>query len=32
MLSKGHEYTVQNGTNRSNIGKTIYALAGRIQT
>ncbi len=27
MLSKGHEYTVQNGTNRSNIGKTIYPLA-----
>ncbi|EXI08889.1 hypothetical protein APD05_08345 [Acinetobacter nosocomialis] len=27
MFSKGHEYTVQNGSNRSNIGKTIYAIA-----
>lgn len=30
MSSKGHEYTVQNGCNRSNIGKTIYAFSALL--
>ncbi len=30
MIVKGHEYTVQNGSNRSNMGKTIYAIAALL--
>ncbi|MFV5492730.1 hypothetical protein VXQ04_01495 [Acinetobacter towneri] len=30
MIIKGHEYTVQNGSNRSNIGKSIYAIAALL--
>lgn len=32
MSINGHEYCVQNGINRSNIGKTIYSLASIISS
>lgn len=32
MSIKGHEYCVQNGINRSHIGKTIYSLASIISS
>ena len=32
MSINGHEYCVQNGINRSNIGKIIYSLASIISS